>query len=80
VHRRRLVRSRVAGITFRWSSDCLHPLALSMTSRPARFIDGGTTALAALKLGFQLVGIERNEEYARLAEERIADFSAKLSR
>jgi len=38
------------------------------------FLGSGTTALAAVKLGRQYVGIERNEEYVRLAEGRIADF------
>ena len=36
------------------------------------FLGSGTTALAALKLGRRFLGIERNEEYVRLAETRIA--------
>jgi DNA modification methylase len=36
------------------------------------FLGSGTTALAAVKLGRQFLGIERNEEYVRLAESRIA--------
>lgn len=36
------------------------------------FLGSGTTALAALKLGRRFLGIERNEEYVRLAEARIA--------
>lgn len=36
------------------------------------FLGSGTTALAAMKLGRQFVGVEQNEEYVRLAEERIA--------
>ena len=39
------------------------------------FLGSGTTALAAVKLGRQFVGIERNEEYVRLAESRIAALS-----
>jgi DNA modification methylase len=35
------------------------------------FLGSGTTALAAVKLGRQFLGIERNEEYIRLAESRI---------
>ena len=36
------------------------------------FLGSGTTALAAVKLGRQYLGIERDEEYIRLAESRIA--------
>ena len=36
------------------------------------FLGSGTTALAALKLGRKFLGIERSEEYVRLAESRIA--------
>jgi site-specific DNA-methyltransferase (adenine-specific) len=36
------------------------------------FLGSGTTALAAAKLGRRFMGIERNEEYVRLAESRIA--------
>ena len=36
------------------------------------FLGSGTTALAALRLGRQYIGIERNEGYVRLAESRIA--------
>lgn len=36
---------------------------------------GPLTALAALKLGRQFLGIEQNEEYVRLAESRIAALS-----
>jgi site-specific DNA-methyltransferase (adenine-specific)/site-specific DNA-methyltransferase (cytosine-N4-specific) len=39
------------------------------------FLGSGTTALAAVKLGRQFLGIERNEEYVRLAESRIAALS-----
>ena len=39
------------------------------------FLGSGTTALAAVKLGRQFLGIERNEEYGRLAESRIAALS-----
>ena len=35
-------------------------------------LGSGTTALAAVTLGRQFLGIERNEEYVRLAESRIA--------
>lgn len=36
------------------------------------FLGSGTTALAAVKLGRQFLGTERNEEYVRLAESRIS--------
>ena len=36
------------------------------------FLGSGTTALAALKLDRQFLGIERSEQYVRLAETRIA--------
>ena len=36
------------------------------------FLGSGTTALAAVKLGRQYLGIERDEAYIRLAESRIA--------
>lgn len=39
------------------------------------FLGSGTTALAAVKLGRQFLGIEQNEEYVRLAESRIAALS-----
>jgi site-specific DNA-methyltransferase (adenine-specific)/site-specific DNA-methyltransferase (cytosine-N4-specific) len=39
------------------------------------FLGSGTTALAAVKLGRQFLGIERNDEYVRLAEKRIAALS-----
>jgi site-specific DNA-methyltransferase (adenine-specific)/site-specific DNA-methyltransferase (cytosine-N4-specific) len=39
------------------------------------FLGSGTTALAAVKLGRQFLGIERSEEYLRLAESRIAALS-----
>jgi len=39
------------------------------------FLGSGTTALAAVKLGRQFLGIERIEEYMRLAESRIAAMS-----
>jgi site-specific DNA-methyltransferase (adenine-specific)/site-specific DNA-methyltransferase (cytosine-N4-specific) len=42
------------------------------------FLGSGTTALAALKLGRRFVGIERGEEYVRLAESRIAALSAEM--
>jgi site-specific DNA-methyltransferase (adenine-specific)/site-specific DNA-methyltransferase (cytosine-N4-specific) len=40
------------------------------------FLGSGTTALAAMKLNRQYVGIERDEQYVRLAESRIAALSA----
>jgi DNA modification methylase len=43
------------------------------------FIGSGTTALAAVKLGRQFLGIERNEEYVRLAESRITALLSKKS-
>jgi DNA modification methylase len=39
------------------------------------FLGSGTTALAAMQLGRRYVGIERDEEYVRLAESRIAALS-----
>jgi hypothetical protein len=39
------------------------------------FLGSGTTALAAVKLGRQFLGIGRNEQYIRLAESRIAALS-----
>lgn len=39
------------------------------------FLGSGTTALAAVKLGRQYLGIDRIEEYVRLAESRIAALS-----
>ena len=36
------------------------------------FFGSGTTGLAAIKLGRKFLGVERNEEYVRLAEKRIA--------
>jgi len=42
------------------------------------FLGSGTTALAAVKLGRQFLGIERSEEYVRLAESRIATLSKEM--
>jgi site-specific DNA-methyltransferase (adenine-specific) len=39
------------------------------------FLGSGTTALAAVKLGRRFLGIERDEEYVRLAEARLATLS-----
>jgi DNA modification methylase len=39
------------------------------------FLGSGTTALAAINLGRQFVGIERNKKNVRLAEIRIANLS-----
>jgi len=36
-------------------------------------LGAGTTALVAKELGRNYVGIELNEEYVRLAEERLAE-------
>ena len=41
------------------------------------FSGSGTTGLAALRLGRQFIGIERDEQYVRLAESRIAASVAK---
>lgn len=41
------------------------------------FIGSGTTAIAALELGRHYVGIERMEEYYRIALKRIEDFRGK---
>ncbi|GHT18342.1 hypothetical protein FACS189429_4700 [Bacteroidia bacterium] len=37
------------------------------------FMGAGTTALVARELGRNFVGIELNEEYVRLAEERVGN-------
>lgn len=42
------------------------------------FIGSGTTAVAALSLGRHYVGIDTNEEYVRLSEERLDDMQARL--
>ncbi len=42
------------------------------------FVGSGTTAVAALSLGRRYVGIDTNEEYVRLSEERLADIQARL--
>jgi site-specific DNA-methyltransferase (adenine-specific) len=39
------------------------------------FLGSGTTALADMKLGRKFLGVERNEEYVRLAEIRIGELS-----
>jgi len=41
------------------------------------FMGSGTTAIAALELGRQYVGIEKMDQYHKLALERIADFYRK---
>jgi site-specific DNA-methyltransferase (adenine-specific) len=41
------------------------------------FMGSGTTGLAALELGRKFIGIEMNEEYYKLSEQRILDFSSK---
>ncbi|MCL2753761.1 MAG: DNA adenine methylase [Defluviitaleaceae bacterium] len=43
------------------------------------FAGSGTTCLAAKKLGRHYIGIEINEEYARIANERINNFIDELS-
>jgi DNA modification methylase len=35
------------------------------------FMDAGTTAIVARELGRNYIGIELNEEYVKLAEERL---------
>ena len=42
------------------------------------FVGSGTTAVAALSLSRRYVGIDTNEEYVRLSEERLADMQARL--
>ena len=42
------------------------------------FIGSGTTAVSALSLGRRYVGIDTNEEYVRLSEERLADIQTRL--
>jgi DNA modification methylase len=42
------------------------------------FLGSGTTALAAVRRGRQYLGIERSEEYIRLAESRIAALSKEM--
>ena len=42
------------------------------------FIGSGTTAVAALSLGRRYVGIDTNEEYVRLSEERLADVQTRM--
>lgn len=37
------------------------------------FVGSGTTTVAALSLGRRHVGIDTNEEYVRLSEERLVD-------
>jgi site-specific DNA-methyltransferase (adenine-specific) len=41
------------------------------------FIGSGTTALAALELGRHYIGIEKMEQYYKLAQDKIADFYRK---
>ena len=41
------------------------------------FMGSGTTGLAALELGRKFIGIEMNEEYYKLSEQRILDFPSK---
>lgn len=42
------------------------------------FVGSGTTPAAALSLGRHYVGIDTNEEYVQLSEERLADIQARL--
>jgi len=52
----------------------LHRRRLSARWRGADpFMGAGTTALVAKELGRNYVGIELNEEYVRIAEERLAE-------
>lgn len=43
------------------------------------YMGSGTTGIAASKLGFPFLGIERDEGYFKIAERRIADAQAQLA-
>jgi site-specific DNA-methyltransferase (adenine-specific) len=44
------------------------------------FLGSGTTAVAAIREGFRLVGIEKEAEYLAIAEARIAEARRRLER
>ena len=44
------------------------------------FIGSGTTALAAMELGREYIGMDKSTEYCRMARDRIREFKKQLSR
>ena len=41
------------------------------------FMGSGTTGIACANLGFDFIGIEKEEEYMKIAKARIAHYSAQ---
>ena len=61
-------------VALRDGADCIH-VAIFIGEGDDPFLGSGITALAAVRLRRQFLGIERNEEYMRLAESRITALS-----
>ena len=64
-----------------YKTICEYLINLSAFSKNAvvldPFIGSGTTAVAAKKLGKNYIGIDANEKYVKISEQRIKEFDEK---